>query len=82
MPLTSTRTPGPDVDALCLVTRWANRESELASHRWLLWSTRRPWFLSPSNQTLATEPFLLPMVGRFPEAPIPWVTRKTGLSDG
>jgi hypothetical protein len=26
MPLTATGTPAPDVDALCLVTRWANRK--------------------------------------------------------
>ena len=32
--------------------------------------TRCPWFLSPSNKTLATVPFPSGMVGRFPEAPI------------
>ena len=80
--LTSTATPTPDVDAPCLVTRWVRGECRLASHRWLLGSTRRPWFLSPLNKALATEPFLFRMVGRFPEATIPWATRKTGLSDG
>jgi hypothetical protein len=33
--------------------------------------TRCPWFLSPSNKTLATVPFPSGMVGHFPEAPIP-----------
>ena len=32
--------------------------------------TRCPWFLSPSNKTLATVPFPPGMVGRFLEAPI------------
>jgi hypothetical protein len=44
--------------------------------------TRCPWFLSPSNKTLATVPFPSGMVGRFPEAPISCSTRKAGLSDG
>jgi len=29
-----------------------------------------PWFLGPSNKTLATEPFPSGMVDRYPEAPI------------
>jgi hypothetical protein len=44
--------------------------------------TRCPWFLSPSNKTLATVPFPPGMVGRFLEARISWSTRKAGLSDG
>jgi hypothetical protein len=44
--------------------------------------TRCPWFLSPSNQALATAPFPWDMVGRSPEAPILRSTRKAGLIDG
>src|SRR5262249_52515187 len=43
---------------------------------------RCQWFVSPSNKTLAREPFPSRRVGRFPEAPISRATRKTGLSDG
>jgi hypothetical protein len=34
------------------------------------------------NKALATAPFASGMVGRFPEAPISFSTRKAGLSDG
>jgi hypothetical protein len=48
--------------------------------------TRCPWLLSPPNKAMAMVPArrdsLLGMVGRFPEAPISFSTRKTGLSDG
>ena len=56
MPLTSKGTPAPDVDAPCLVTRWANRNAVLHFTRSSL-TRRRPWFLSPSNKALATVPF-------------------------
>jgi len=45
-------------------------------------ATRCPWLLSPPNQALATAPFPSGMVGRFPEAPISFSTRKAGLSNG
>jgi hypothetical protein len=43
---------------------------------------RCPWLKSPPNKALATAPFPSGMVGRFPEAPISFSTRKAGLSDG
>jgi hypothetical protein len=72
MPLTSMGKPAPDVDALCLVTRWANSEMFESPHiARSLTKTRHLWLLSPSNKTLSTAPFPSGMVGRFPEAPIP-----------
>ena len=71
MRLTSTGTPAPDVDALSL--GHALGESEMLNLLHIARSfakTRCPWFLSPSNKTLATAPFPSGMVGRFPEAPI------------
>jgi hypothetical protein len=56
--------------------------ASIASHRLLLYEMRRPWFLSPSNQALATAPFPSGLVGRSPEAPVPRSTRKAGLTDG
>ena len=70
--LTSTGTPAQVVDALCLVTRWANSEMLQSPHIARSFTkTLCPWFLSPSNKTLSTAPFPSGMVGRFPEAPIP-----------
>ena len=66
------------------LTRRAGRigNASIASHRSLPYEMRRPWFLSPSNQALATAPFPSGLVGRSPEAPVPRSTRKAGLTDG
>ena len=55
--------------------------ARFVSHGSLLCGTRCPWLLSPPNKALATVPFPSGMVGRFPEAPISFSTRKAGLSD-
>ena len=83
IPLTSTGTPVPDVDALCLVMRLANRKN--VDQYYIarpFEKTHCPWFLCPLNDALALAPFPSGMVGRVPEAPISCSSRKTGLSDG
>ena len=58
------RTPAPDVDALCLVTRYASRNAAFGPIDSLLSKGRRTWFISASNKTLATVPFPAGMIGR------------------
>jgi hypothetical protein len=58
------RTPAPDVDALCLVTRYASRNAAFGPIDSPLSKGRRTWFISASNKTLATVPFPAGMIGR------------------
>ena len=68
--LTSTGTPAPDVDASAWSRAGRIENANLPHIARSFDKTRCPWFLSPSNKTLATAPFPSGMVGRFPEAPI------------
>jgi hypothetical protein len=58
------RTPDPDVDALCLVKRWASRNAASGSIASPLSKGRGAWFIDASNKTLATVPFPPGMIGR------------------
>lgn len=58
------RTPDPDVDALCLVTRQASRNAASDPTASPFSKERRTWFINASNKTLATAPFPSRVVGR------------------
>jgi hypothetical protein len=58
------RTPAPDVDALCLVTRCASRNAAFGPIDSPLSKGRSTWFISTSNKNLATAPFPAGMIGR------------------
>jgi hypothetical protein len=79
---TSQRTPALGFNSPRLVVLGAWEMLDLFHIARSFAETRFPWLLSPPNKALATAPFPSGMVGRFPEAPISFSTRKAGLSDG
>jgi len=58
------RTPAPDVDALCLVTRSASRNTAYGPIASPLLKGRQTWFISESNKILATVPSPAGMIDR------------------